>query len=162
MNRKKSNIELIIRGGQWGVQLNVKVFPIICPSCNEYFDELYHHSSSRYGQVGSIKCKCGATVHLTDSDNIVEYIKCHSQEKVLVLDFKELYHLRSSDFESIDNIYSYDIFERHLNDTVDLADLIRLIKIENRIEANHIESDIPLPQVVKEWIGLKQRMLDNR
>jgi hypothetical protein len=154
MDKEKSNIELIIRGDQWGVQLDAKEFPIICPSCNEYFEELYKHGFSRYGQVGSVKCKCGEMVHLTDGDNIVEYINCHSGNKTINIDFKELFQLTSSDFELIAEKFGYNIFEKHLNERLDLMDLIREIELDNEFEAKPSESDIPLPQAIKKWIGL--------
>jgi hypothetical protein len=156
MVQDKSKIDLIVRGDKWGVQLDVKEFPIICPSCNQYFPELYSHNFSRYGQVGSVNCSCGETVQLTDSDNIVEYIKCHSKDKTVTINFKELYQLTSSDFDIIRTKFTYDIFELHLNDRLNLSDLINEIQLENKIEVTPIESDIPLPLVIKRWIGLKE------
>lgn len=154
MEKEKSNIELIIRDDQWGVQLDVKEFPIICPSCNTYFEELYYHNFSRYGQVGSVNCKCGETVHLTDSDNIVEYINCHSGNKTIKLDFKKLFQLASSDFELIAKKFNYDVFKKHRNERLNLTDLINGIELDNKIEVKPIESDIPLPLEIKKWIGL--------
>jgi len=156
MQKEKSNIELIVRGSQWGVQLDAKEFPIICPSCNDYFEELYNHSFSRYGQVGSIECKCGEMVHLTDSDNIVEYINCHSEGKTINIDFKELFQLTASDFDLVTKKFGYNVFEKHLNERLNLTDLIKRIELDNEFEATPIESDIPLPPVIKKWIGLKE------
>ena len=66
-------MELIVRGNDWGVQLDVKEFPLFCPSCRNYLNEIYEHTGSRYGQVGSVKCDCGEELALTDIDNIVEW-----------------------------------------------------------------------------------------
>lgn len=156
MNKEKSIITLIVRGDLFGVQLDVKIFPIICPSCNKYFDELYTHTSSRYGQVGSKECRCGKTVHLTDSDNIVEYIDCHSENKTITIDFKELFQLKTSDFKLIAEKYGYDVFEKHLNEYLDLEDLINRIEITDGIKTKPVDSKIPLPETVKKWIGLKK------
>jgi len=75
--------ELIVRKG---VQLNVNKFPLFCPSCRNYLNEIYQHNGSRYGQVGTIKCDCGETLSLTDSDNIIEYINIHVRKLKEVLD----------------------------------------------------------------------------
>jgi len=153
---EKSDIELIVRGGEWGVQLDVKEFPIICPACNNYFHELFHHISSRYGQVGSVNCSCGETVNLIDSDNIVEFIVCHSTEKSIKIDFKELFRLRQEDFESLRINLMYDIFEKHQNERISLLELIQTIELECGIQVESIESEIPMPQIIKKWLGLIQ------
>jgi hypothetical protein len=147
-------IELSIIGGQRGVQLNTTVFPIICPKCNNYFEELYHHKSSRYGFVGTVTCNCGERVNLIDSDNLVDYIKCHTDKKSVVLDFRKLFQLELKNIKQLKKQLGYDLFEHHINETIALSDLVESIEKETGITATSIKSKVPLPVEVKKWIAL--------
>ena len=151
---QEPKIELSVVGGQWGVQLNTTVFPIICPKCNNYFEELYHHKSSRYGFVGTVSCNCGERVNLIDSDNLVDYIKCHTDKKSVVLDFRKLFHLELKNIQQLEEKLGYDLFKHHMNETIALSDLVKSIEKETGVIATPINSKIPLPVEVKKWIAL--------
>lgn len=159
-NEKDADIKLIVRGEDWGVQINVCAYPIFCLTCNNYFPALYRSKGSRYGYLGAVYCDCGEKIHLSDSDNIVDYVKCFTSrnnasiDKSIIIDFKEEFKLGSKDFEQLKEKFHYDIFEKHPNEEIYLSSLVKEIEKENNIKAIPIESIIPLPFVVKEWIGL--------
>jgi hypothetical protein len=67
-------IKLIARGDEFAVQIDSQITPIFCCYCNEFLKGLFQIQGSRYGQVGTVPCKCGAQIHCSDSDHIVEYI----------------------------------------------------------------------------------------
>ncbi|WP_026211509.1 hypothetical protein [Lewinella cohaerens] len=151
---QEQKIELSVISEQRGIQLNATVFPIICPKCNNYFEELYHHKSSRYGFVGAVSCSCGERVNLIDSDNLVDYIKCHTKKKSVVLDFRTLFQLEPKNIKQLKKQLGYDLFKHHMNQTIALSDLVESIEKETGITAIPIKSKIPLPVEVKKWIAL--------
>ncbi|WP_106792738.1 hypothetical protein [Aquimarina sp. Aq78] len=150
-------MELIVRGNEWGVQLDVKKFPLFCPSCRNYLNEIYEHTGSRYGQVGFIKCDCGEELALTDSDNIVEYINIHIRKLKTVLNFKDLFKMHKVDFEKLKNHYGYDIYEKNLNKRIRLDNLI--IDIETHIgkRISPIETEFPATIGIKKWLSLMEK-----
>ncbi len=149
--------ELIVRGNEWGVQLDVKKFPLFCPSCRNYLNELYEHTGSRYGQVGSVKCDCGEELALTDSDNIVEYINIHIRKLKTVLNFKDLFKMHKVDFEKLKHNYGYDIYEKSQDKRIELDNLI--IDIENHIGETiwPIETEFPARVGIKKWMSLMEK-----
>ena len=151
------NIDLIVRGDKWGVQLDVKSFPVFCKSCNSFSKEIYEHKGSRYGQVGSVTCECGQKLNLTDSDNIVEYIIIHSNNDETILDFKELYKLRIQDFETLKSKYGFDIYKEYLNQTIDLTSLIKNIEQKTGILFEECESEFPAPSEIRKWLWLMNK-----
>lgn len=150
----EKEIELLVRGGKWGVQLDVRKFPVYCLSCESYLNELYIHQGSRYGQVGNVICDCGETLRLTDGDNIVEYISVHQNNKKLTIDFKELFDLSSGSFTKLKDKYNYDIFERHLGERVELSSLVN--EIENLIGKSFkaYKTNFPATESQKKWLSL--------
>jgi len=163
MSARKTKIELIVRGLNRGVQLDVKEFPIFCPCCKNYLKEIYEHQGSRYGQVGSIDCDCGEKLYLTDSDNIVEYINIHVRNVKTVLDFKDLFKMRQADFEKLKNDYGYDIYEKYLNNRIELDNLIVDIEKYNCETIIPIETEFPSTIGIQKWLSLmnKKRMHNN-
>ncbi len=149
--------ELIVRGNEWGVQLDVKKFPLFCPSCRNYLNELYEHTGSRYGQVGSVKCDCGEELALTDSDNIVEYINIHIRKLKTVLNFKDLFKMHKVDFEKLKHNYGCDIYEKSQDKRIELDNLI--IDIENHIgeTISPIETEFPATVGIKKWMSLMEK-----
>lgn len=150
-------VHLIVRGGQWGVQLDVRTFPIQCPTCRSFASTLFQHKGSRYGYVGSRDCECGAEIHLTDSDNIVDYIKCAGKDKSITLEFSNIFSLNSAAFERLKANLGYDIFEKHLEETIALSELNREIEETYGIIASPVEKEFPLPEEVKKWLGILRR-----
>lgn len=53
------------------VDLDVALVPLRCAACGTQLPGFYEHRGSRYGQVGSVGCSCGAVVGVTDADNVV-------------------------------------------------------------------------------------------
>lgn len=148
------NFELIVRGNKWGVQLNVKKIPIICPCCRNYLNEIYEHTGSHYGFVGYVKCDCGERLHLGDSDNIVEYIEIYCRETKVVLDFRDLFKMHNTDFEHLKNKYGYDIYKRHLNKSIELDNLIKDIENHNKKTILPIDTKFPSTVGMKKWLSL--------
>ncbi|MFC6267850.1 hypothetical protein [Frigoriflavimonas asaccharolytica] len=150
--------ELIVRGNECEVQLNVAKFPLFCPSCRNYMTEIYEHNGSRYGQVGSIKCDCGETLNLTDSDNIIEYINIQVRKLKAVVDFKKLFLMEKKDFEKLKNDIGYNIYEKHFNEKIDLNYLI--LNIENYLgeKISPFETEFPATIGIKKWIGLMKKI----
>jgi hypothetical protein len=151
MITENKEVELIVRDKPWGVQLDVKLYPILCPVCNSFSPSLYQHEFSRYGYVGKTTCQCGTELTLTDSDNIVEYINIHSKYSKVTLNFKELYNLTAEDFQTLNQRYNYNIFQEHANEQLSLAELIDEVAEKNGIQAKYYESSFPTPDSVKKW-----------
>ncbi|AIY14322.1 MULTISPECIES: hypothetical protein [Cellulophaga] len=149
--------ELIVRGNEWGVQLDVKKFPLFCLSCRNYLSEMYEHTGSRYGQVGSVKCDCGEDLILTDSDNIVEYINIHIRKLKTVLDFKDLFKMRKADFEKLKSDYGYDIYEKNLNKRLELDKLIADIEKHNGETISPIDTEFPATIEIQKWMRLMEK-----
>lgn len=150
-NTNDSAVDLIVRGEPWGVQLDVKLFPIQCPVCEFFFPNLFEHRGSRYGQVSQVSCACGEELNLTDSDNIVEYIEIHSQAGKRTQDFKVLYNLTSKDFQALSQKYNYDIFQEHAGERMSLTELVEKVEKRTGIVAKSEESEFPTPIAVKKW-----------
>jgi len=150
-------MELIVRGNDWGVQLDVKEFPLFCPSCRNYLKEIYEHTGSRYGQVGSVKCDCGEELVLTDSDNIVEYINIHIRKLKIVLNFKDLFKMHKVNFDKLKNEYGYDIYEKHLNKSIELDNLIVDIEKNNGKIISPIDTEFPATVGIQKWMSLMEK-----
>jgi hypothetical protein len=152
--KKPPDVTLITSNAKTQLFINVLKFPVLCPSCNQYSPNLFSHSGSHYGNVGSINCQCGEELKLTDSDNIIDFINIRSSTKTVKLDFYNLYHLTQVDFETIKSKYDFDVYKKYLNKQVSLENLIEHIEKVANIKITPIESDIILPESVKKWIAL--------
>ena len=157
MSVDQANIMLIVRGGQFGVQLNVDLFPVLCPACKKYFPDLFRHQGSRYGHVDTIQCKCGERISLVDSDNIVEYIKCSTESASVTLEFKDIYSLNDQAFSTVAKGLGYDIYREHSGAVVNLNDLVQAIEQHSGIRAQPKAGKIPLPQAVLKWQDIVNR-----
>lgn len=146
------------------ISIDNTITPLYCSICKKQLDGFYFLDGSRYGQVGSIKCSCGAEIHCTDSDNIVDYLKTFTYyDRVLysrrTIDFTSLYRLNEESFALIKLKYGFDIFERYRNQTVDLATLIAdiesTIQPESILHTNHSSGVFErLPSVINRWFDL--------
>lgn len=150
--------ELIVRENERGIQLDVKQFPLFCPSCKNYLNEIYEHTGSRYGQVGSVRCDCGEDLALTDSDNIVEYINIHIRKLKVILDFKDLFKMRKTDFDKLKRDYGYNIYERNVNKRIELDDLIIDIETHIKETISPIETEFPSTVGIKKWLSLMEKL----
>ena len=164
-------IKIKIRGDRWGannenwgVQIHNEITPIYCCNCKKQLNNFYRLGGSRYGQVGFVKCKCGAEIHCVDSDNIVEYLDTttiinNNMIGKYFIDFKSIYKLDNSSFLKIKDNLGFDIFKIYKNQTVDLRTIIE--KIENEIQPELVKhhnhsSDIleRLPMLINKWFDL--------
>lgn len=60
---------------------SVFYFHFTCQLCSE--DYVIGYDSSRYGQIGSFSCKCGAAYHVTDLDGYLSPVTVyHNSNKV--------------------------------------------------------------------------------
>ncbi len=91
---------------------------------------------------------------MIDSDNLVDYIVCHTDKKSVVLDFGKLFQLELKNIKQLKKQLGYDLFEHHINETIALSDLVESIEKETGITATSIKSKIPLPVEVKKWMAL--------
>ncbi|MGF9965679.1 hypothetical protein [Bacillus rhizoplanae] len=162
-NEEEFNINLIIRNGNWGVQLDVEITPLFCMNCNKQLDGFFKHDGSRYGQVGTVICNnCGAKIDCIDHDNIVENLKTYTDRKEYIIDYYKLYKLEKEIWKVIKEKIGYDIFERHKDKKTTLQDVIKEICEEYCIELRDIPIDIPqtddrinvLPNIVNNWLML--------
>jgi len=154
------DINLMVGTEAGGVQIHVRAYPIFCVTCNNYFPSLYHSNGSRYGYLGALYCNCGERIHLSDSDYYVDYVNCYTSrnnatvDKSVKLDFKEKFRLRKKDFEILKQKFQFDIYERYTHKEIYLSKLIEEIEKENNLKLLPIESEFPLPEVVKEWLAV--------
>jgi hypothetical protein len=115
---------------------------------------LYEHEGSRYGQVGSVTCDCGEELSLTDDDNIIDYISIHLRKLKVVLDFKDLFKMNKADFENLKINHKYDIYEKYLNQTIELTELIDDIEKLKGETISPSETVFPATIPMKKWLKL--------
>ena len=46
----------------WGIQIDNTITPLFCCYCNRQLEYFYKLDGSRYGQVGTVCCDCGAKI----------------------------------------------------------------------------------------------------
>ena len=161
---QKATITLDIRGGQWGVQIDNHVTPLFCCNCKTQLDNFYILDGGRYGQVGTVNCKCGAEIHCVDSDNIVEYLDTtttYNNQLIgkYYIDFKELYKLNPRTWTIIKEKIGYDIFIEHKAERIELANVIEELiskfsfEVKNTKQYSSDKFD-KLPKIINKWFGL--------
>lgn len=114
----------------YGIQPDIKTFPVYCSGCNRPQSIIYVHKGSRYGYVGTIKCEhCGSDITVTDHDNIVGSIILNQAE----VSFYDLYLLQWKVVQMIESRYHVSIKNHLLNigDRRITVNQLRLI-IENQ------------------------------
>jgi hypothetical protein len=161
---QEATVNLIVRDDQWGVQIDNRITPIYCCNCNKQLNNFYKLDGSRYGQVGTVKCSCGAEIHCTDSDNIVEYLNTitilnNIEIGKYRIDFKKTYKLEKLYWTLIKNKIGYDIISQHKNTTIDLKEIIDEIITNYHISIDSMEqykSDKfeKLPIIINKWFEL--------
>ena len=161
---QKATITLDIRGEQWGVQIDNHVTPLFCCNCKTQLDNFYILDGGRYGQVGTVNCKCGAEIHCVDSDNIVEYLDTtttYNNQLIgqYYIDFKELYKLNPRTWTIIKEKIGYDIFIEHKAEKIELANVIEELiskfsfEVKNTKQYSSDKFD-KLPKIINKWFGL--------
>jgi len=159
----KTSISLIIRGENWGVQLDNHITPLYCCNCTKQLAKFYKLDGSRYGQVGSVNCECGAEIHCVDSDNIVEYLDTITtfQNRTIgkhKIDFKTTYRLSNTDWQFVKDKIGYDIFI-HKNQTLELDVVMDEIIQENKLIIDSTKQFTAdkfnrLPLLINRWLCL--------
>ena len=159
-----ASIRLIVRGEEWGVQIDNHITPLYCCNCKKQLDKLYKLDGGRYGQVGTVNCKCGSEIHCVDSDNNVEYLDTTTtfENKIVgknFIDFKQLYRLNNSSWTLLKENIGYDILSEDKNQEINLEDIINKtilnynLTIDNskRYSADKFDN---LPTIINKWFGL--------
>jgi hypothetical protein len=148
----------------WGIQIDNTITPIFCCHCNKQLPDFYKLNGGRYGQVGSVMCNCGAEIHCSDSDNIVEYLETVTKIEnrdvgTFRVDFIEQYQLDNNSFLKIKDCLGFDIFTMYCNQTIDLKNIISTIR--NSVELREIKVKEhsnakfeKLPQIINEWLSI--------
>ncbi len=164
VEEQKATITLDIRGGQLGVQIDNHITVIFCCHCKTQLDNFYILDGGRYGQVGTVNCKCGAEIHCVDSDNIVEYLDTTTtfNDQLIgkyYIDFKNLYKLNTQTWTIIKEKTGYDIFIEHKAEQIELADVLEEIISKFSLEIDELKeysSDkfYKLPELINKWFGL--------
>jgi len=160
----EANITLIVRGKEWGVQIDNHITPIYCCNCEKQLENLYKLEGGRYGQVGTVNCKCGSEIHCVDSDNIVEYLDTVTtfDNKIIAkyyIDFKQLYRLNNTSWALLKDKVGYNILNEHKDKTVNLEDVVHQIiskfnlAIDNSSQYS-TDKFHKLPIIINKWLGL--------
>ena len=160
MYTNTQDVTLIVRGAPWGVQLDVKSFPVYCPSCQSYLPERFEHRGSRYGLVGSIQCACGDDLNLTDGDNIVEFIAIHGKNLKHRLEFDELFQLGEQNFGRLKAELGYDVFTEHAQERITLGELLNAVEEKTGADIIPLETAFPASDNVKRWMGLQRQLVE--
>lgn len=151
----------------WGIQIDNTITPLYCCNCKTQLKSFYKLNGGRYGQVGTVVCTCGAEIHCTDSDNIVEFLdtlttfRQTSVDKYYI-DFTKIYKLDNSSFISIKEKIGFDVFKKYANQTIDLKAIVKELEVDYGIST---DSDInitfdkfdQLPKTINKWFAI----LDN-
>lgn len=153
--------------------LDILVFPLYCSNCHSSLNELYHHTASRYGLVGRVKCPiCDSEILLLDDDNIVEriymgvpnptifYHMNNKKELNDTIEFRELYHLNDTVIQQIEALTKQDIWSLIPEKMIPLTTLIdtlqNLLSISITKQYQYITDKrfTVLPEIINHWIEL--------
>lgn len=148
----------------WGIQIDNTITPLFCCNCKTQLSNFYKLSGGRYGQVGTVKCACGAEIHCFDSDNIVEYLdtstsfKQNSIDKYHI-DYTKMYKLENIYFSTIRDKVGFDIFHQYADQTIDLKKIIEELEVKYGLktesELNFSFDKIErLPKTINKWLTI--------
>lgn len=153
---------------KWGIQLDNTITPLYCSNCKTQLPLFYHLQGSRYGQVGTVECSCGAAIHCTDSDNIVEYLDTMTTIGPNAvghyhMDFKTMYQLDNESFIVLKEKTGFDLFRQYGDQTVQLKTVLTELKTGYGIKASDCRTHSydklsRLPMVVNEWLSLLETL----
>lgn len=152
----------------WGIQIDNTITPLFCCNCKTQLNGLYKLDGGRYGQVGSVLCSCGAIIHCTDSDNIVQYLDTATSigQEVIAnyrIDYSEIYKLDNSSFIRIKEKLGFDIYRKYANKTVDLKTIINELEVDYGLKTNIdvrfvLDKFQRLPIIVKKWFSILEQI----
>ncbi len=161
---EKATISINVSEEQWQIQIDNHITPLYCCNCKMQLDNLYKLDGGRYGQVGTIFCKCGAEIHCVDSDNMVDYLDTTTifENKIVGtyhIDFKQLYRLNNSNWALIKENIGYDIFNECQGQTMGLEEILNeiIFRFDLTIDSstNYNTSNFrKLPATINKWFGL--------
>ncbi len=173
-DEQNCEIRIIVRADRWGfnnefwgIQIDNTITPLFCCNCKTQLKNFYKLNGGRYGQVGTVECTCGAEIHCTDSDNIVEYldtlttVKRTTVDKYFI-DFTKTYKLDNSSFVAIKDKVGFDIFRKYANQTIDLKEIIKELEVDYKICIDNnkkfsFDKFEHLPKTINKWFAI----LDN-
>lgn len=148
----------------WGIQIDITITPLYCSNCHTQLPAFYHLQGSRYGQVGTITCSCGADIHCTDSDNIVQYLDTMTMVGRNAvghyhIDFISLYQLNNEAFVRLRDNCGFDLFGRYNNQTVELKTVLDELRanygFHSLLTTEHSADKITrLPGLVNKWLSV--------
>jgi len=167
-NEAEFDINLIVRGDHWGVQLDVEITPLYCMNCHQQLDGFFKFGDSRYGQIGTVKCNhCGADINCVDDDNIRERLMTYTGKSEFILVYSELYELDNEIWKVMKGKLGYDIIKKYQGETISLRKVIEEICEEYQIEPSSLEACTTatsdkisrLPEVVNKWRSLRKYIM---
>jgi hypothetical protein len=148
----------------WGIQIDNTITPLYCSNCHTQLPAFYHLQGSRYGQVGTITCSCGAAIHCTDSDNIVHYLDTMTMVGRNAvghhhIDFISLYQLNNEAFVRLKENCGFDLFLQYSNQTVELKTVLDELRtnygFHSLLTTEHSADKITrLPGLVNQWLSI--------
>jgi hypothetical protein len=149
---------------KWGIQIDNTITPLYCCNCHTQLPSFYQMQGSRYGQVGTVHCTCGADIHCTDGDNIVEYLDTmtnlgRNTVGNYHLDFVNMYKLHNDSFTAIRDKTGFNLFSQYAGQTVGLKSVLSELKTNyglngTLIKQHSFDQIIRLPQIVNEWLSV--------
>jgi hypothetical protein len=163
------DITVVVRSEPWalesefgGIQVDNTITPLFCGACNTQLKSFYKLQGSRYGQVGSVRCHCGAEIYCSDSDSMVEYLETVTKvgdqlRGNYYIDFRKMYKIDSNQFSFLKDRIGFDIFDLYSKQRIDLKHIIEDIEIKYKIEENVSHSFAVfgrLPKTINKWYSL--------
>ena len=149
---------------KYRIQPDVRTFPLFCNHCQKVQSTLYVHRGSRYGQVGDCACQyCGNKIYVTDTDNIVLYIRVNGSE----IDFKQLYLLEWKWIELLGTRAEQLVLEKlaplgekaiRVNQLCELIEMALEVGTYSRNVYQTDEEFSILPEDINRWISLLEHL----
>ncbi|EKT3967409.1 hypothetical protein NTJ12_002497 [Flavobacterium psychrophilum] len=148
------------------IQIDNNITPLFCCNCKNQLTNFYKLNGSRYGQVGTIKCNCGAEIHCTDSDNIVEYLDTlttveQNQVGKYHIDYSRIYKLNNEIFSLIKDKTGFDVFKQYSNQNVELNVIVKELETKYVIEKSReysFENFKRLPVIINKWYSILETL----
>lgn len=149
---------------KYRIQPDVRTFPLFCNHCQKVQSTLYVHRGSRYGQVGDCDCQyCGNKIYVTDTDNIVLYIRVNGRE----VSFKQLYLLEWKWIELLGTRAEQLVLEKlaplgekaiRVNQLCELIEMALEVGTYSRNVYQTDEEFSILPEDINRWISLLEHL----
>lgn len=152
--------------GSRRVEVVVQVVPIWCSGCARQLPWLYRYPGGRYGQVGTLRCPCRATIWVTDRDDMGNDLMLTNSNGPRVEFHPEvLYRLRTLDFSEVRERSGFDLLVAHPdpNEWIELDELTAEIAAAAGIGPFTSRATAPdpwkhLPPSVATWLTLLRRL----